>query len=334
MKNGIFLAACVSLVLHAGTASHAQGPLEANGQGPAQPQQQQQLPAPFQITEQEAKYIDDILKFWEFRSGKVHHYEAKFERWEYDSQFGPADVHKTYSQGEVKYEKPDKGMFKVESILHWTKPQESGQQATYQPHPGEVMEHWVCDGKSVFEFDVTQKKLKEYPLPPEQQGQAIAHGPLPFLFGAKRQEIWDRFHLRVSTPEGVNNEYWLEAWPKYAADAAEYRFIEIIIDQEQFLPKAISVYDRAFNPKAMPPNTSRTVYEFSERKPYEERGLAANLQQLFRRAFFEPQLPSGWQREVIDPAAMAGAARPAHGQPSGAPLGAPNSAQRSSSLPR
>lgn len=325
MKNGIFLAACMAMVGLVSSNSFAQVQsgtglplgLAQNGQqvnpqqqnlqpgmvgGQAQAGQGQMIPAPFQVTPQEQKYIDDILQFWEFRSKKVNHYEANFERWEYDSVFGPANTHKTYSKGIIKYEQPDKGLFKVESIQHFTPAKEAGKPATYEFRPSEVLEHWVCDGASIFEFDVAAKQLKIWPLPPEQQGQAITNGPLPFLFGAKKEEIKERFHLRVSPYQTNNpNEYWLEAWPKRPQDAAEYRYIDILIDREEFLPFAISVFDRNYNPNATPPNMpnySRTVYQFSDRKTYEEGGLTASLQAMFKRSFYQPQLPSGWQRVV------------------------------------
>ncbi|MBA2117237.1 TIGR03009 domain-containing protein [Bremerella alba] len=325
MKNGIFLAACLAIVGLVSSNSFAQSQrntgqplgLAQNGQQ-VNPQQQnlqpgmvggqapvgpgQLIPAPFQVTQQEQKYIDDILQFWEFRSKKVHHYEANFERWEYDSVFGPADSHKTYSKGTIKYEQPDKGLFKVDTLQHYTPPKEAGKPATYEFRPSEVLEHWVCDGASIFEFDVASKQLKIWPLPPEQQGKAITNGPLPFLFGAKKEEIKERFHLRVSPHQTSNpNEYWLEAWPKRPQDAAEYRYIDILIDREEFLPFAIAVFDRNYNPNAEPPNMpnfSRAVYQFSDRKTYEEGGLTAGLQQMFSRSFYQPQLPSGWQRVV------------------------------------
>jgi len=346
MKNGIFLAACMALVGLVSSNSFAQAQrgngqplgLAQNGQqvnpqqnlqpgmvgGQAQAGQGQMMPAPFQVTPQEQKYIDDILQFWEFRSKKVNHYEANFERWEYDSVFGPADTHKTYSKGTIKYEQPDKGLFKVESIQHYTPPKEAGKPATYEFRPSEVLEHWVCDGASIFEFDMAAKQLKIWPLPPEQQGQAITNGPLPFLFGAKKEEIKERFYLRVSPYQGNNqNEYWLEAWPKRPQDAAEYRYIDILIDREEFLPFAISVFDRNYNPNAKPPNMpnySRTVYQFSDRKTYEEGGLTAGLQAMFKRSFYQPQLPSGWQRVVQQ---TPGAQQPGQGP---ANAGRPNQA--------
>ena len=261
------------------------------------------MPPPFQISAGEAQHIDQILAFWEFRSKKVHHYEANFERWEYDSVFGPAnpDIWKTYSTGEIKYEQPDKGMFQIAETKHYVVPKDGGQ-AKYEARPNQVNEHWVCDGKSIFEYDEAAKQLKIWPLPPEQQGQAITNGPLPFLFGAKKDDIKSRFYLRISPHQKkTDKEYWLEAWPKRPQDAAEYRFISILIDAEEFLPYAIEVYDRNFNPQPQDnqrPNFSRTVYRFNNRKTYEEGGLTAGLQQMFKRSFYQPELPSGWQRVV------------------------------------
>ncbi len=321
MKNGIFLAVCTVLVGLVTSVTFAQGPNNNNGQplGLAQNNPQQQppqqqfaqqqplgiMPAPFQITAAEAQYIDKILAYWEFRSKKVHHYEANFQRWEYDSVFGPPNpqIYKTYSEGIIKYEQPDKGLFQVNLTKHYVPPTDS-QPAEYKPRPSEVNEHWVCDGESIFEFDVPAKQLKVWPLPPEQKGQAITNGPLPFLFGANKEDIKSRFYLRVAPDQGsAKDEYWLEAWPKRPADAAEYRFISILIDQKEFLPFAIEVYDRNFNPQPNKadekPNFSRTVYKFTDRKTYEEGGLTAKLQQMFKRSFYQPQLPSSdWQRVV------------------------------------
>ena len=52
-----------------------------------------------------------------------------------------------------------------------------------------IGEHWVCDGKSVFEYRHDQKQLVERPIPPQLQGKAIVDGPLPFLFGAEAAKL-------------------------------------------------------------------------------------------------------------------------------------------------
>lgn len=313
MKNGIFLATGAlyfSCTLLAASAwSQQQGPqqqLQQPGGNPAAQGQQQMLPKPFEIDQQHAQYIDEILKFWEFRGTKVHQYEAKFQRWEYDTAFGPREVHKTFGEGTLKYEKPDKGLFKIETLRHYTPPKNQGESATYEPHPGELLEHWLCDGKAVYEYNLARKELREHRLPPDQQGLAIANGPLPFLFGAKADEIKQRYWLRIVTPPEAKDEYWLEAWPKTAADGENFKFVTIIIDQKEFLPMAIEVADRSFDPKGTPPNHSRVVYQFSNREVYDKNALAENLQKLnlFRQAFIQPTLPRGWTRIVEDPAAQ------------------------------
>lgn len=363
MKNGIFLAtgalffSCTLLAAsawsqqagprpqvgpqQAGPQPQAQLPQQGGGNQPAQGQpaqgQQRMLPKPFDIDPQHANHIDQVLKYWEFRSSKVHQYEAKFQRWEYDTAFGPRDIHKTFGEGTLKYEQPDKGLFKVETLRHFTPPKKQGEPATYEAHPGELLEHWLCDGKAVYEYNLTRKELREHRLPPDQQGLAIANGPLPFLFGAKAAEIKVRYWLRDVTPSDRQDEHWLEAWPKSAVDGENFKFVTIIIDRQEFLPMAIEVADRSYDPQGTPPNHSRVVYQFSDRKVYDQNALAENLQKLnlFRQAFIQPTLPRGWTRIVEDPAAQqmqqAGGAPRAGGNPQQNPR---QNARQPAAIPR
>ncbi|WP_161603283.1 TIGR03009 domain-containing protein [Blastopirellula marina] len=306
MKNGIFSAAALVLVTLS-VAAQAQAPVIPSGQArpqraPAPPQ----MPQPqwvAEMTPQHLKYLDEILSFWEFRSSKVQQYECQFNRWEYDSVFGPPQDHKTLAVGELKYENPDKGSFQLTKLDEYRAPQQPGGQPTYQPVPGDFLEHWVCDGKSIFEYNAPKKQLIERQLPPEQQGKAIKHGPLPFMFGANKAEINARYWLRVTTPPGNETQYWLEAWPKYLEDSQNFHHVEIVIDQAEFLPLAIQVFDRNWNPYAQPPVHTRTAYEFKDRKTFAQGDFALNVQQLnlFRRSFYEPTLPSGWQKVVEKP---------------------------------
>ncbi|MCC9606388.1 TIGR03009 domain-containing protein [Blastopirellula sp. JC732] len=345
MKNGIFAAAALALVQFT-VAAQAQAPVVPASQvapqrAPAPPQ----MPTPqwvAELTPQHLKYLDDILGYWEFRSSKVQQYECQFHRWEYDSVFGPPQDHKTYAAGELKYENPDKGSFQLSELREYRAPQQPNQPPTYEPVPGDFLEHWVCDGKSIFEFNAPKKQLIERQLPPEQQGQAIKNGPLPFMFGANKEEIKARYWLRVTTPPGNDKEYWIEAWPKYLEDSQNFHHVEIVIDQAEFLPFAIQVFDRNWNPYAQPPVHTRTAYEFKNRKTFSQGDFALNVQQLnlFRRAFYEPSLPSGWQKVVEKPeiAAQPGQNQFGAQQPGGVqnvPLGlAPRGPNQQNGIPR
>ena len=250
------------------------------------------------------KYVSDVLNFWEQSSSNITHYQCKFSRWEYDPVWGPKPDPKTgkrpavrISYGEIKYAKPDKGLFKVNKVTHYTAAANPADEAQFLPKEGETGEHWVCDGKSIFQFDHENKKLIEHQLPPDMQGKAIVDGPLPFLFGAEARKIQERYWVGVFTPKDVKGQYWLEAWPKYREDAKNYKKVEIIIDEKDFLPMALQIYDH--NGSVNDP--SSTVLTFEEREVNFDLRRLGILDPLgwTKREFIEPNKPFSYKKEVI-----------------------------------
>ncbi len=249
---------------------------------------------PLNTTHQQ--YLDKILTYWQARTDKVKTYRAEFERWEFDTVFGPAATFKTYSSGQLKYSDPDKGLFKVQQVLTYTPPAGEGQKPRYLPSVDSHGEHWVCDGQSVYEFDYQNKRVVQQVLPASLRGKAIADGPLPFLFGANAADIKRRYWLQVITPSTSKGEYWLEAYPKTMADAGSFLKVHIIIDEKDFLPKGLVLFDRNFKQGK---NHSRTVFNFKQR----ETNFGSTLDKLniFHRHFYEPAIPKGWKKEVRQP---------------------------------
>lgn len=262
------------------------------------PQNEPMIPCPFDpLSADEQKYLDELLSAWEQRSSKIERYRCDFERWEYDPVFGPKDPTqwKTYGTGKLRYASPDKGLFKVEQLSVHV-PAAEGEKPQWLKRPAEeIGEHWVCDGKRIFTFDARKKQIIEQTLPPEMQGKAIVDGPLPFLFGAKKEKIKARYWLRVITPGDVEGEYWLEAAPRFRKDAQNFKMIHIILDDKDFLPKALQAFDPSFDPEKHP---KRSVYTFNKR----ESNWNVTLQSLnfFHREFYEPSTPLGWKK-VIEP---------------------------------
>jgi len=283
----------------------AQAPYPARTQGPAAPQYPQAGPqypqprvatnsprttvpqparAPFELNAQQQAFVDQILELWEKESGKIKSYKSSFERWEYDPVFGPAgDVPKTKSLGQLKYARPDKGMFRVTDTLHYTAPASAEEQPTWKAREGETGEHWVCDGEAVYEFNGMKKQMIVSPLPPEMRGKAIADGPLPFLFGAEKEKLKARYFIRVS--QSNEKEIWLEAYPRRQEDAANFQRVELILDRSQFLPTAMQVY--------LPNGKSRTVYIFGDAK-------INDPLEVFVGVFQQPRTPLGWTK-VVEP---------------------------------
>ena len=256
--------------------------------------------APFQLTEQETQYRNQVLDYWQQSSDKIKKYSCKFRRYEFDTdrvnhrnpktnQLSAASI----GVGELFFAAPQRGRYEVNEIWRFAAPPSSeSEQADYQLQDKELFrEKWICDGATIYEFDFTTKRLNETQLPPEMQGsKGLANSPIPFLFGAKRAEILNRYWVRVVTPKGTKGEYWLEAYPKKADDAQNYKKIEIVIAEDDFLPKAMHMYGPQYDPKKG--NFASMQFEFENRKV---NGI--NLQDFFHR----PQKPMGWERVQVQP---------------------------------
>lgn len=275
----------LGLALSSGTAAQDGGlpPRPAAG-----PPAAAQLPFP-PLPPEHQKFLDDVLREWERRSKAVERYRCTFKRWEYDPVFGPRETFKTFSEGLIKYAAPDKGLFKVEKMVDYQPPAKPGEKPSYVPRPGDSGEYWICDGLSVYEHDPKNRQLIQRELPPHMRGTAIADGPLPFLFGAEAEKIKRRYWIRpLPLPTGVQGEYWLEAYPKTRQDAASYQKVQVIIDQADFLPKGLVIFDRNFDPYR---NPARTTFTFENREVN-----WSVAWQIFTREFYEPKVPFGWKK--------------------------------------
>jgi len=235
-------------------------------------QLQQALP---QLSPQEQAELDHILAAWESESDKIKTLTATFSMWEYGGAFGgnakPGEAPQPTREctGEIHFAAPDKGSYEI------TKGAE---------------EHWVCDGKSIYQFDAKQKRLKEYKLPAELQGKAITNGPLPFVFGAKAATLKQRYWMRIITEPGKEGEIWIEAWPRWQQDAANFHHVQVILNSKTMLPMAIRMYD--VNPQM------HKVYAFEGTNV---NGTWDQIKDFFAR----PRTPFGWKHEVIEPPADA-----------------------------
>lgn len=278
-------------------------------QQPAPQQVAQQQSAPgqpplgFQLNPVQQAFLDQVLNTWQAQSAKIDTFKCPFERWEYNVAFGPGqDVPLNKDKGELSFKKPDKGSFQITEVKRWqAQPVPPGQQPPVQVQGDWIVqkdaigEHWVCDGKSVFEYRHDQKQLVERPIPPHLQGKAIVDGPLPFLFGAEADKLKARYWMRVEQQPNAN-EIWLVALPKYQAQAADFKAIEVILDRQRLLPKAMQVHL---------PDGSRHMYMFDLAQatvngPFDR----------IRALFQSPRTPLGWKR-VVESVSVQQAAQPA-----------------------
>jgi len=259
---------------------------------PAQPLMAQ----PPALAPEEQAALDRLLAAWEARNASVRTWSCTFHKWEYNA-WSPADAAGerlafAESAGELKYAAPDKGLFRVKESKQW-----SPEARRYEVRGGDSGEHWVCNGESIYEFRHTERQLRETKLPPEMRGKAISDGPLPFVFGAKAETLKKRYWMRLITPREVTDQVWLEALPRFQADAANFSKVELILGARDLMPFAIQIHK--------PGGQDRDVYQFDQRTNLIDKGLD------LIRDFARPTTPFGYTYILEDagqppPAAVPG----------------------------
>ena len=237
--------------------------------------------APFTLTPTEQALLDATLAKWEQHSNRISTFTCRFGRWEVNETFGPPEHNYVLSEahGDIKFKSPDHGVYIISDQKDWDRNKNGYVART------EGLDHWVCDGKSIYEFDQPKKQLIERQLDPAMQGKAITDGPLPFVFGTKADQLKRRYWMKDITPaEDVNKKIWLEAWPQFQRDAANFQKAIIVLNQNNFMPSALRII--------LPDGKNKQDYSFegtSVNNP------VANL----TGAFWAPRTPFGWTKVVI-----------------------------------
>jgi TIGR03009 family protein len=242
--------------------------------------------APFTLTPQQQAYVVQVLKLWEERNNRVKTFDTRFKRWTYDTVFGRPDQPRFVDIGVIKYSSPDKGMFRVDTT------EQGGREVAIDPTRAE---DWKCDGKAIIEYNHKKKQMIVHKLPPEMQGKAIADGPLPFLFGATAKSLDQRYFIRIVTPREVQGQVWIEAFPRFQADAANFHHAQLIITNKME-PFALQMIQ--------PNGKDKIVYQFYDT-------VINDPMRIFRGDPFRASAPFGWQSIVEEPP-NAQARRPAN----------------------
>jgi TIGR03009 family protein len=249
-----------------------QGQPSAGQQMQGPPMRNDAPKAPFVLSTAEARALENLLTDWEKRNKEIHVLWSKFYRWKYDAVFGNGGQAPAYEEGELKFAAPDKGLMLIKA----KDPKQS--------------EQWLCDGKSIFQFDYRQSIVTEYVMPPELQGKGIGDGPLPFVFGIEAEKLKQRYFMRIITPPNVQDAVWLEAQPRYRQQAAEFSKVEVILKiagpTKSLLPFAINVY--------APNGKDHIVYQLQDPQINPRTGWFPQL----GGNWWQASIPFGWKKKT------------------------------------
>jgi TIGR03009 family protein len=247
---------------------------------PRQEQPRQKPPEPpFKLTPEEQSQVDQLLALWERHNKSIKTFDCRFKRWTYDTVFGRPDQPRFVELGVLRYSEPDKGIFQT------TTSEQNGKEIPIDPRRAE---HWVSDGKSIIEFDHVKQQVIVHKLPPNLQGKAIADTPLPFLFGSEAATLKKRYFIRLLTPPGEvkSQQIWLEAYPRFQEDAANFHHARFIISLPKLEPYALQL--------TQPNGKNYISYSFYDIIPNEPF-------RIFKGDPFRPVTPIGWTKVVEEP---------------------------------
>lgn len=264
-------------------------------------------PKGFPISASEQQFVDQLLTVWETRSSKIKRYQFEFVRWIYMSQVcnyrDPKNnklVAATKARGSVRYQAPDKGMYEVYAAWKFAGEENVVQNGVPVVQNGVPLkkakytaiktngnnparEKWICDGKSIFEYDFEGKRITETELPREFQGAGLRNSPIPFVFGIKAQEMKERFWIRPIYSEN-KDVFIIEAHPRRREDAQNYKKLVIYLSREPYLPLQMEMYASNYDERT---NQSYTVFQFTKRQVD---GTLSGITQ-FAGNFIRPSLP-------------------------------------------
>ncbi|MFU7559747.1 TIGR03009 domain-containing protein [Roseiconus sp. JC912] len=267
---------CGALTFASPANAQQQAVAGAKPQAAAQP-----FPA---LTPAQQAELDRVLASWQQKSQSTKTLECKFERWHFDLLAAPAGVHAHKAEGVVKYANPDKGLFRVDSIMYYKGMKNGAPQ--FGPTANKYGEYWICNGVELIEYDREQKKCNVQSLPPNMQGTNIFNSPLPFVFNLDAQQIKERYWVRLEQAPKPNT-YLVQAWPKRQEDRAQYKMVQVVLSSG-FEPEVMIMYAPNFHEKLAP---QWDHYEFSEVK---RNAIGAGISQ-FLGHFIPQQPPADWK---------------------------------------
>ena len=206
--------------------------------------------------------LNQLLLNWSQESAKTQTLQGTHRRIVYDKVF----MVEKRSTGAFYYEAPSKGRIDIQPDKDITPGQkiervdpQTGKTVAYTLKHDRA-ERWICNGTDIWQVNEATKQVEIFPIPPDHQGQNIMDGPLPFLFGMPPAKAKRRYQLFLIHDPKLPPAYArLYVLPRLRVDAANWRSAEVILDKQQYLPRAVKLID--------PTGNTETTYLFNDLKP-------------------------------------------------------------------
>ncbi len=249
---------------------------------------EKRLPPPFRLTPDEEKNVARQLARWEQWNAQAKTFDCRFKRWTYDGLFGQSDAPKFVDLGAIHYAAPDRWFYRVAETEVGGKP---------KPIENNRAEHWIFNGRCVWEYNYTSRHVLEHRLSSGDKKTQLVRGPLtvsvsvpvlwfdvsfPIPYGDKAASLKERYYIRENTPADVKDKIWLEASPRTSLQ----RKFQLICQSSDMSPYALRIVE--LNGK------DYAVYQFYDAKVNAPAASAGGDP-------FQPTVPEGWKKITHEP---------------------------------
>ncbi len=263
-----------------------QNPQGNNGQSP---DAAKLLPAPFTLKPEEQTQLNEFLTRWEQFGQGIKRVSCDVHVREYDGGVFHQDsrIPMRHTWGQFRYIAPNKLLFHIRGeFTYIASTQGEEPKQVYKPNSNETK--MVFDGKCLTQYDFQKKVAMVFPIPEEERNYDLTMNNLfPVFFIAKADLLKEKFYLRIVTPaDKIQNDVWIEAAPRFATDAQEYKSLIILMRLSDLQPY--------FLRKTNPNGKSHSDLEFQN--------IAIN-KGLWN---VEATIDKDWTKKVEDPISLVG----------------------------
>lgn len=238
----------------------------------------QTVSAPFQLSAAQQAEVDRVLKRWEEASKTHKRIVIEFNRFEFKPAFAPpsnpnAPIH--IHQGKADFTSSGEWMWSI--LGEW-----DGSNVV----EGQGAERMVFDGKSIYEFNYSEKVVNQHVLGDNMKGEDMVRAMLPFLFGTDMNDLKKRYLIRLQKASG-EGQICIDAWPRTLEESRNFKRAQMIVDWAKMEPTGLML--------TLPNGTDRYSYEFTK-VDINPKNLLDPLNMLSNP--FKVKIPSGWKTHV------------------------------------
>jgi TIGR03009 family protein len=203
--------------------------------------------------------VEALLEKWSQRTKEIKRLQGRHVRMTREFSFGTESV----AQGQFYVETPDKGRIDVEPYDKKLKPGATiervgpnRQKVELTVKSDSMHSRWICDGNEIKVIDDDHKTYDAVKIPPNQRGENIMDGPLPFLFGMPPEKAKARYWFKYLGQDPKNGGYAIEVKPKLKQDAVDWSLARLLLDRKTFLPMDVILTNAA--------GSTETEYRFGD----------------------------------------------------------------------